>query len=107
MVGGCLKEAKSMCNKSSIQRRAAIAALTILILTIMTTAQSRRGVTTAGNEVTIVVTAHPHNDRTREVARKLQADDFSVREDKQPQQIVSVKRTSEAPPIIEVLIQDD
>ncbi len=57
--------------------------------------------------VTILVTAHPHNDRMRDAAMKLRADDFVVREDKRPQQIISVKRASEAPTILAVLIQDD
>jgi VWFA-related protein len=67
----------------------------------------KREVTVAGPEVTILVTAHPHNDRAREIAAKLQPDDFTVTEEKQKQRIVSVKRASEAPPIIAVLIQDD
>ena len=58
-------------------------------------------------DVTILVTAHPHNDRMRDAAMKLRADDFVVREDKRPQQIISVKRASEAPTILAVLIQDD
>ena len=37
----------------------------------------------------------------------LTAADFVVREDKRPQQIISVKRASEAPTILAVLIQDD
>lgn len=57
--------------------------------------------------VTILVTAHPHNDRMRDAAMKLRPDDFVVREDKRPQQIISVKRASEAPTILAVLIQDD
>src|SRR5581483_6928770 len=60
-----------------------------------------------GNERTIVVTAHPHNDKMRKDALKLRADDFVVREEKVPQKIVSVKPASEAPPIIAVLLQDD
>ena len=43
----------------------------------------------------------------RDAAMKLRADDFVVREDKRPQQIISVKRASEAPTILAVLIQDD
>ena len=58
-------------------------------------------------DVTILVTAHPHNDRMRDAAMKLRADDFVVREDKRPQQIISVKHASEAPTILAVLIQDD
>lgn len=60
-----------------------------------------------GTERTIVVTAHPHSDRMRQEALKLRADDFSVRENKVLQKILSVKPAAEAPPIIAVLIQDD
>ena len=60
-----------------------------------------------GREVTITVTAHPHNSRSRAEAAKLRADDFSVRENKTPQKILSVKPAAQAPPIIAVLIQDD
>src|SRR5687767_6945572 len=60
-----------------------------------------------GREVTILVTAHPHSDRTRQAAAALQPGDFSVREEKRPQQILSTKRASEAPIVLAVLIQDD
>jgi VWFA-related protein len=57
--------------------------------------------------VTILVTAMPQNDRARAIAAKLQPEDFIVTEEKKNQRILSVKRASEAPPIIAVLIQDD
>jgi VWFA-related protein len=57
-------------------------------------------------DVTILVTAHPHNDQMRTVAQKLEPDDFSVREDDRPQKVLSVKNASEAPPVIAILIQD-
>jgi VWFA-related protein len=57
-------------------------------------------------EVTILVTAHPHNEQMQGAAKNLQADDFSVREDDRPQKVVSVKNASDAPPVIAVLIQD-
>jgi VWFA-related protein len=80
----------------------------ILALPVVAAAQSKeRDLQISGREVTILVTAHPHNQRTREAAMKLKADDFVVREDKTPQQIISVKRAGEAPPILAVLIQDD
>lgn len=60
-----------------------------------------------GREVTIPVTVHPHGDRAREIADKLQPGDFSVRENNRRQQIISVKRPSEAPLVLAVLIQDD
>ncbi|HWP41699.1 MAG TPA: VWA domain-containing protein [Blastocatellia bacterium] len=67
----------------------------------------QRDVTVAGREVTITVTVHPHNDRARANAAKLQPSDFAVREEKRPQQIISVKRASEVPLVMAVLIQDD
>jgi VWFA-related protein len=96
-----------MCKELRI-RIAALAAVAALALVSSAGAQTgRRGVTANGNEITILVTAHPHDDRQREAARRLQPDDFSVREDKKPQQIISVKPASQAPPIIAVVIQDD
>lgn len=86
--------------------------LTVLVALVgpaaASTAQKKQhDVSTSGREVSIVVTAHPHNQRMREAASKLRPDDFSVREDRTPQHIISVKRASEAPPILAVLIQDD
>ncbi|HEX5085149.1 MAG TPA: VWA domain-containing protein [Blastocatellia bacterium] len=57
--------------------------------------------------VTILVTAMPQNDRARAIAARLQPEDFLVTEEKKKQRILSVRRASEAPPIIAVLIQDD
>ena len=93
--------------KLKVVKQNAVAVL-ILTLGVPAAAQSKqRDVQITGREVTILVTAHPHNQRMREAATKLTADDFVVREDKTPQQIISVKRGTEAPPIIAVLIQDD
>jgi VWFA-related protein len=61
----------------------------------------------SGQEVTVPVTVHPHGSRARAEATKLTPDDFAVREDKRPQKIISVKRPTEAPPTIAILIQDD
>ncbi len=91
-----------------IVNRVMIAVIAASLFAADASAQSKSGkVTVDGREVTIVVTAHPHNERTRQAAAALQPGDFSVREDKRPQQIVSVKRASEAPPVLAVLIQDD
>jgi VWFA-related protein len=97
-----------MCNKKTDLRKTLAAAVLILVFALCASAQKKQSdVSTSGRDVTILVTAHPHNDRTRANAQKLQADDFSVREEKRPQQIISVKGSSEAPPIISILIQDD
>jgi len=69
--------------------------------------KKQRDISPSGREVTILVTAHARNQRMREAASKLRPDDFSVREDRTPQQIISVKRAPDAPPILAVLIQDD
>src|SRR5258707_7345919 len=84
-----------------------VAALLLSQVPVSTAQGKQHDVSTSGREVTIVVTAHPHNRRMREAASKLRPDDFSVREDRTPQQIISVKPASEAPPILAVLIQDD
>jgi VWFA-related protein len=84
--------------------------LVVFGLFVAVTAHGQRNktpVTTSDHEVTILVTASPHNERSREIAAKLQPDDFAVREDNQPQKIVSVKRAGEAPTMLAVLIQDD
>lgn len=60
-----------------------------------------------GREVSILVTAHPHNEQMRAAAQKIEPDDFAVREDDRPQRIVSVKNASEASPVIAILIQDN
>jgi VWFA-related protein len=74
---------------------------------VATPIRGLHGAQVTGRDVTILVTAHPHSDRSREAAMKLRADDFVVREDKLPQQIISVKRASETPTSLAVLIQDD
>ncbi|HEX8183651.1 MAG TPA: hypothetical protein VF747_02835, partial [Blastocatellia bacterium] len=97
-----------MCHKGSNLKTALITAALMLTAVASTSAQKRQGeLSTSGRDVTILVTAHPHNDRARANAQKIQADDFSVREEKRPQQIISVKNASEAPPIMALLIQDD
>jgi VWFA-related protein len=83
-------------------------AVGVLLLTANAIAQREPNRTdTSGRDVTILVTAHAHNDRTRALVDRLKPEDFSVREDNRPQRIISVKRPSEAPPVIAVLIQDD
>jgi VWFA-related protein len=95
-----------MCPNRS-PRRAGLASLALFLSAAFALASEQLRPSVSNREITILVTAHPHNQRMREAALKLKADDFAVREDKRPQQILSVKRHSEAPPIIAVLIQDD
>jgi VWFA-related protein len=64
-------------------------------------------ISTDGRDVTLLVTVHPHDERTRALAAKLQADDFTVLEDKKPQRLLSAKPSSDIPPTIAILIQDD
>jgi VWFA-related protein len=59
------------------------------------------------NEVTILVTVTPDNDRTREIAARLQPSDFAVKEANRPQKIISVRRAVDEPVIFALLIQDD
>jgi VWFA-related protein len=91
-----------MCNRNRFTMFTMALAMVVFILTSVLAVRAADG-----SEHTIVVTAHPHNDRMRQEAQKLRADDFSVREEKVQQKILSVKSASEAPPIIAVLIQDD
>jgi VWFA-related protein len=81
-------------------------ALAFSVLNV-TTPSAQQNVKADGREVTILVTVDPHNDRTRALADKLQADDFAVREDKVQQKILAAKRASDVPLVIAVLIQDD
>src|SRR5215813_2156694 len=81
--------------------------LFLLFGSCLLTAFANKPQTTDGRDVTILVTVDAHNARTRALAEKLQPDDFKVTEDKKPQQILSVKRPSEAPITLAVLIQDD
>ncbi|MGB7201515.1 MAG: hypothetical protein WBD16_04525 [Pyrinomonadaceae bacterium] len=60
-----------------------------------------------GPEVTILVTAYPHNDRQREIAARLQNSDFGVLENKRSQKIVSVKSANETPVNLAIVIQDN
>jgi VWFA-related protein len=97
-----------MCYKKTNPQKMLVAAALILACAQGAGAQKKQSdVSRSGRDVTILVTAHPHNERARANAQKLRADDFSVREEKRPQQIISVKSPSEAPPIMAVLIQDD
>jgi len=94
--------------KLKVIKHKAVAFLILTLTLVASVAQSKqRDLQVSGREVTILVTAHPHNSRMRDAAAKLTKDDFVIREDKSPQQIISVKRTAEAPPIIAVLIQDN
>jgi VWFA-related protein len=88
---------------------AALAALSLIIGSAqdLSARQKQNKASADGGEVTILVTAHPHNNRARAEAAKLRPDDFAVREEKIAQKIISVKSAAEAPPIIAVLIQDD
>jgi VWFA-related protein len=92
-------------------RRSAVALIVFAVtflLALNAYAQRQQGeIGDAGDEVTILITAHPHNDRAREIAAKLRPDDFVVLEERRKQRVVSVKGASEAPPIIAVLMQDN
>lgn len=85
-----------------------VAAGMLLLLAAGATAQrGQNEITVIGRDVTILVTAHPHNDRTRALADNLKAEDFTVQEDSRPRRIIAVKRPGESPVVLAVLIQDD
>ena len=88
-----------MCNS---KRTAAALAAVLFIFTAILVARPADG-----NERTIIVTAHPHNDRMRKAAQNLRPEDFTVREEKIPQKILSVKTATDTPPTIAILLQDD
>jgi VWFA-related protein len=96
-------------NRVAFRMAATVSTVAIILLSaaIVVAQSQKREVVVNGRDVTILVTVHPHNDRVREIATKLQPEDFTVLEEKQKQRIISVKRASESPPIIAVLIQDD
>jgi VWFA-related protein len=58
-------------------------------------------------EVTILVTAYPHNEKQRETVAKLQNNDFAVLENKRSQRIISVKNASDSPMNLAVVVQDN
>lgn len=61
----------------------------------------------SGKLITIPVTVEADSERTRAIADKLLPQDFAITEDKHKQEIISVKKPTEAPIILAVLIQDD
>ena len=98
-------------NINRENRRSAVALIVVAVTFLLApnaSAQRQQGeLVAAGDEVTILITAHPHNDHAREIAAKLRPDDFVVLEERRKQRVVSVKGASEAPPIIVVLMQDN
>jgi len=70
-------------------------------------AATQQQAATEGAVVTIPVTVHPHNARTRTAARDLTADALVVKEDDREQPISAVRGPSESPLVLAVLIQDD
>lgn len=78
-----------------------------IFLLIPTVFAQKDKISVKNNEVTILVTAMPHNDRTRSIAARLDPTDFAVLEDKKSQKITSVKKAGEEPVILGVLIQDN
>jgi VWFA-related protein len=86
-----------------------LSVLTLVSILVLSPSYYARGPekTGDGSQVTILVTAVPHNERSKELADKLQPGDFVVTENGVRQQISSVKPATQAPPVIAVLIQDD
>ena len=58
-----------------------------------------------GKEMSILVTAYPRGEKQREIAGKLQNNDFAVLEGKRTQRIISVKNSNEAPINLAVVVQ--
>lgn len=80
----------------------------VLPLVLLAAASSfGQKVTRSGSDVTILVTAMPHDDESREIAGRLQGSDFAVFENKQKQKIISVQKADASPVVFAVLIQDN
>ena len=94
-----------------VSKRAVVLTLVVgTILAVVTRGTARRRlqqVPVNEREVTILVTVHAHDTRSRRLADSLKPEDFAVREDDRPQRIVSVKQPDQAPIIVAVVIQDD
>lgn len=60
-----------------------------------------------GQELSVLVTAYPHNEKQREIVAKLQSSDFEVLENNRSQKIISVKNANELPINLAVVIQDN
>lgn len=88
------------------QSRKVLVLLSVFLLIPSVFAQKDK-VSVKNDEVTIIVTAMPHNDRTRLIAEKLQPSDFDVLEEEKSQKIISAKKASEEPIVLAVLIQDN
>ena len=91
--------------RNSHWSRLAMVVLTIAAFQLSAAGQSQHPA--PNRQMSVPVTVHPHNQRTREAAARLQPTDFVVREDGRPQQILSVQRPNEAPPALAVVLQDD
>jgi VWFA-related protein len=106
-----IEEGREMTYKRLIERKTfalALMGLFVCLAVSGTSAQEKSSnVSTDGRDVTVLVTVHPHDERTRGLAAKLTSDDFSVQEDKKPQRVLSAKQSAETPPTIAVLVQDD
>ena len=61
----------------------------------------------SADRVTLLVTAVPSGDRERGIVEKLEPSDFAVLENKKEQKILSVKKVTDSPMNVAVLIQDD
>lgn len=61
----------------------------------------------SGKEITIPVTVYPRGEKQREIAAKLQNSDFAVLENKRSQRIISVKKASDSPINLAVVVQDN
>src|SRR3982751_2489418 len=86
-------------------RAGAIACILALTAALAPTRAASQG--DSGRDVTILVTANPHGERERASVSQLTPRDFAVYEDGQKQQIVSVVTAEHAPPVVEILIEDD
>jgi uncharacterized lipoprotein len=88
---GSLKGEEKMDGLSITKPRNVLIFLLVVFLFLLFCATKNRAAK-PDKEVTILVTAIPHNDRTRSIADKLQSLDFDVPEENRSQKIISVKK---------------
>ncbi|NNE64991.1 MAG: hypothetical protein HKN33_00375 [Pyrinomonadaceae bacterium] len=82
-----------------------LALLAVLILPSLGSAEA--GIKKNQETKGILVTAVAHNERTREIARKLFPEDFAVKENGRPQKVISAQKVGLEPAVVAVILQDN
>ncbi|MDH3494294.1 MAG: hypothetical protein OEM82_12140 [Acidobacteriota bacterium] len=84
------------------------AAVALIVVTFLLDAvYAQEGKTADREERSLLVTALVHNERTRDIAAKLEPVDFAVSEQAVRQKILSARKVESEPLVIAVLLQDN